>query len=241
MMPDVPLDGEPDREWPGRASVAVRRRREVGYGLSMIDARVLAFTGIAALITITPGSDTMLVLRSALVRGRRAGLLTVLGICAGLFIHATLSALGLSVVLVRSARAFEIVKLAGAAYLVFLGLQSVRSAARAGSVAERLPEVVGARRAFVEGLLNNVLNPKVAIFYLAFLPQFIGPSDPVLAKSILLAAIHFTEGVIWLSLLTVFVARLRGVLANPRVHRALESVTGLVLIGFGVKLATARR
>jgi RhtB (resistance to homoserine/threonine) family protein len=183
----------------------------------------------------------MLVLRSALVRGRRAGLLTVLGICAGLFIHATLSALGLSVVLVRSARAFEIVKLAGAAYLVFLGLQSVRSAARAGSAAERPSEVVGARRAFVEGLLNNVLNPKVAIFYLAFLPQFIGPSDPVLAKSILLAAIHFTEGVIWLSLLTVFVARLRGVLASPRVHRALESVTGLVLIGFGVKLATARR
>jgi RhtB (resistance to homoserine/threonine) family protein len=206
----------------------------------MIDARVLAFTGIAALVTITPGSDTMLVLRSALVRGRRAGLLTVLGICAGLFIHATLSALGLSVVLVRSARAFELVKLAGAAYLGFLGLQSLLSAARARPAPEPTEEI-GGRRAFVEGLLNNVLNPKVAIFYLAFLPQFIGPTDPVLAKSILLAAIHFTEGVIWLSFLTIFVARLRGVLASPGVHRALEGVSGLVFIGFGVKLATARR
>jgi RhtB (resistance to homoserine/threonine) family protein len=207
----------------------------------MLDARVLAFTGIAALITITPGSDTMLVLRSALVRGRRAGLLTVLGVCAGLFIHATLSALGLSVLLLRSAKAFELVKLAGAAYLVFLGIQSLRSAARAGAIAEPPAEVGGDRRAFAEGLLNNVLNPKVAVFYLAFLPQFIGPTDPVLVKSILLAAIHFAEGVIWLSLLTVFVARLRGVLANVAVRRVVESVSGLVLIGFGVKLAVARR
>ncbi len=211
------------------------------YGRWMLDARVLAFTGIAALITLTPGADTMLVVRSALVRGRRAGMLTVLGVCAGLFVHATLSALGLSVILVRSARAFEIVKLAGAAYLVFLGLQAIWSAARSGAVMARAAEPIGAHRAFVEGMLNNVLNPKVAIFYLAFLPQFIGPGDPVLAKSILLAGIHFTEGVIWLSLVTLFVARIRGVLADPKVNRALESVTGLVLIGFGVRLATARR
>jgi RhtB (resistance to homoserine/threonine) family protein len=207
----------------------------------MFDAQVLAFTGIAAVVTLTPGSDTMLVLRSALLRGRRAGLLTVLGICLGVFIHATLSALGLSVVLVRSARAFDAVKLCGAAYLVFLGLQSLRSAARADAAAVMPAEEVGARRAFVEGLLNNVLNPKVAIFYLAFLPQFISPGDPVLAKSILLAGIHFTEAVLWLSLLTLFVARLRGVFASPRVKRALEGVSGLVFLGFGVKLATARR
>jgi threonine/homoserine/homoserine lactone efflux protein len=84
------------------------------YGAAVLDSRVLAFAGIAALVTLTPGADTMLVVRSALVRGRRAGLLTVLGIGSGLFIHATLSALGLSVILVRSARAFELVKIAGA-------------------------------------------------------------------------------------------------------------------------------
>jgi RhtB (resistance to homoserine/threonine) family protein len=207
----------------------------------MLDARVLAFTGIAALVTLTPGADTMLVVRSALVRGRRAGLLTVLGIGSGLFIHATLSALGLSVVLVRSARAFEIVKLAGALYLVFLGLQAIRTAARGAPVGERRADPAGAHRAYVEGLLTNVLNPKVAVFYLAFLPQFIGPSDPVLAKSILLASIHFAEGLVWLSLVTLFVTRLRPVLARPRVQSALESVTGLVFIGFGVKLALSRR
>ena len=207
----------------------------------MFDARVLAFTGIAAIVTLTPGADTMLVVRSAILRGRRAGLLTVLGICSGLFIHATLSALGLSVVLVRSARAFEIVKLAGALYLTFLGLQALRSAARGVSNEVRPTDPARTRRAYVEGLLTNVLNPKVAIFYLAFLPQFIGPGDPVLAKSILLASIHFLEGLVWLSLVTIFVARLRSVLAQPRVQRVLESVTGLVFIAFGVKLAVSRR
>jgi threonine/homoserine/homoserine lactone efflux protein len=108
-------------------------------------------------------------------------------------------------------------------------------------VAERPAHPAGARRAYVEGLFTNLLNPKVAVFYLAFLPQFIGPGDPVLAKSILLASIHGIEGLVWLSLVTLFVARLRPVLARPRVQRALESVTGLVFIGFGVKLAASRR
>jgi RhtB (resistance to homoserine/threonine) family protein len=206
----------------------------------MFDARVLAFAGIAAIVTLTPGADTMLVVRSAIVRGRRAGLLTVLGIGSGLFIHATLSALGLSVVLVRSARAFEIVKLAGALYLVFLGLQALRSAARGAPIEARPADPAVAHRAYAEGLLTNVLNPKVAVFYLAFLPQFISPGDPVLAKSILLASIHFVEGLVWLSLVTLFVARLRSMLAQPRVQRVLESVTGLVFIAFGVKLAVSR-
>ncbi len=207
----------------------------------LIDSQVLAFTGIAALLTLTPGADTMLVVRSALARGRRAGLLTALGICCGLFVHATLSALGLSVVLVKSARVFEIVKLAGAGYLVYLGLQSIWSAALGAPRDERQAGPVGARRAFVEGLLNNVLNPKVAVFYLAFLPQFIGPGDPVLAKSILLSAIHFIQGIVWLSFVTLFVARLRRALTQPRVRRTLECVTGLVLLGFGVRLAMDRR
>ena len=207
----------------------------------MLDARVLAFAGIAALVTVTPGSDTMLVIRSALVRGRGAGLATVLGVCAGVFVHATASALGLSAVLVRAARAFDVVKAAGAIYLVFLGVQSIRSALRGAPEAARPTAQLDARRAFVEGLLNNVLNPKVAIFYLAFLPQFMAAGDPVLARSILLAGIHFTEAAVWLTLVAFFVARLRGALARPRVRGALEGATGLVLIGFGVKLATARR
>ncbi len=207
----------------------------------MLDARVLAFAGIAALVTVTPGSDTMLVIRSALVRGRRAGLLTVLGVCAGVFVHATASALGLSAVLVRSARAFDLVKAAGAVYLVVLGVQSIRGALRGAPAAERPAARLDGRRAFVEGLANNVLNPKVAIFYLAFLPQFMRAGDPVLPRSILLAAIHFAESAVWLALVAFFVARVRGALARPRVRGALEGATGLVLIGFGLKLAAARR
>lgn len=208
----------------------------------VFDSQVLAFAGIAALLTLTPGADTMLVLRSALLRGRRAGLLTMLGICCGLFVHASLSALGLSVILVRSARAFEIVKLVGACYLVLLGVQSLWSAARGPRAESRdAAPALSARRAFAEGLLNNVLNPKVAVFYLAFLPQFVGPHDPVMAKSLLLAGIHFAQGIVWLSFLTFFVGRLRPALTRPPVQRGLESVSGLVLVGFGVRLAAERR
>jgi RhtB (resistance to homoserine/threonine) family protein len=207
----------------------------------MLDAQVLAFTGIAALLTLTPGADTMLVVRSALVRGRRDGLLTVLGIGTGLFVHATLSALGLSVILVRSARAFEAVKLAGAVYLVYLGIQALRTATRRAPLDVGSRDPAAARRSYVEGLLTNVLNPKVAVFYLAFLPQFIAPGEPVLAKSLLLAAIHFVEGVAWLSFVTLFVARMRPLLTRAPVQRGLESVSGLAFVGLGVRLALSRR
>ena len=212
----------------------------------MIDNQVLAFTGIAAILTVTPGADTMLVMRSVFARGQRAGLLTSLGICSGLFFHATLSALGLSLILVRSATAFEIVKLMGALYLVYLGGQSLwrafRHDARKLSTDER---TVNKKKewwqSFLEGLLTNVLNPKVAIFYLAFLPQFINPSDPVLAKSLLLAGIHFMLGIVWLSLVTMFLGRVRGFLIRPRVQRTIDATTGAILIAFGARLAIERR
>jgi threonine/homoserine/homoserine lactone efflux protein len=218
----------------------------------MLDPQVLAFIGVAALLTITPGADTMLVLRSVLAHGRRAGILTSLGIVSGLLVHATLSALGLSLILVRSAQLFHIVKLAGAAYLVFLGVGSIwalirhrdEDADNGDAPAEAPPEPTGPRpevwRSFVEGLLNNLLNPKVAIFYLAFLPQFISPGDPVLGKSILLACIHLLMGVVWLSLVAVSVERMRGLLIRPLNRRRLEAVAGVILIGLGLRLALER-
>jgi threonine/homoserine/homoserine lactone efflux protein len=214
----------------------------------MIDSQILAFTGIAAVLTVTPGSDTMLVMRSVLARGQRAGLWTTLGICCGLFIHAALSALGLSWILLNSSVAYEIVKSLGACYLIFLGCQSLwqafrRRAGETGALTENsatMRQVAGGR-ALIEGMLNNVLNPKVAVFYLAFLPQFIGAGDPVLAKSLLLAAIHCVMGIIWLSLVTFLLGRMRALLARPRVKQALEAATGFVLIGFGLRLAVERR
>ena len=214
----------------------------------MLDPQILAFAGVAALLTITPGADTMLVMRSVLARGQRAGLLTTLGICTGCLLHAALSALGLSLILLRSAWLFDAVKLAGAAYLIYLGVQSLRQAWRAeagmGTIEALQPETLSQSlfsSPLAIGLVTNLLNPKVAIFYLAFLPQFISPGDPVLAKSLLLALLHAVMGVAWLSLVTLFLGRLRAWLVRPRVKRLLETCTGAVLILFGVRLALARR
>ena len=213
----------------------------------MFDSSMLTFTGIALLLTITPGADTMLVMRSVVARGQRAGLLTTIGICCGLFVHASLSAVGLSVILVRSAAAFESVKLVGAAYLIFLGVQSLwRVMHHQSRVADDVPLERGhgttrtKRRPFLEGLLTNVLNPKVAVFYLAFLPQFIRPGDPVLLKSVFLASIHFLLGLLWLSLVTLVLGRLRAVLTRPHIQQRLEAITGVILIAFGVRLALER-
>jgi RhtB (resistance to homoserine/threonine) family protein len=214
----------------------------------MLTNQLLTFLGIITILTITPGADTMLVIRNVVARGQRAGYLTALGICSGLFIHATLSALGLSVILVRSAVIFEIVKLAGACYLIILGAWSLWQMIRSRHHTEpdpafaiQTPQAAGGWRSLREGLFTNVLNPKVAIFYLAFLPQFINPGDPVLLKSLLLAALHFALGILWLALISTFLGRLRGFIARPAVQRGIEAVAGTVLIAFGIRLATTQR
>jgi RhtB (resistance to homoserine/threonine) family protein len=208
------------------------------------DPQVLAFAVVAAVLTITPGADTMLVLRNVIARGRGAGLMTTLGICTGVFVHAALSALGLSVILVRSATAFEVVKLLGAVYLVYLGAQSIRAAMRTppgGAAAEHRRERLRWRRhSALQGFLTNILNPKVAVFYVAFLPQFINPGDWVLAKSLLLAGIHWMEGIVWLTALSLFVGRMRGWITDGRVRRAIEATSGGIMIAFGVRLAVER-
>jgi threonine/homoserine/homoserine lactone efflux protein len=169
----------------------------------MMDTQVIAFTVAAAALTIAPGPDTMLVIRNVVRGGRREGVITTFGICSGLFVHATLSALGVSIILARSATAFSVMKLAGACYLGWLGLQSLSRAMGAPDVAERMDPAVPlggnhSSQCFLEGLLSNVLNPKTAMFYLAFLPQFISPSDSVLRRAFLLTSIHYMEAVLWL-------------------------------------------
>jgi threonine/homoserine/homoserine lactone efflux protein len=214
----------------------------------MLDSQILAFAGLAALLTISPGADTMLVIRSVLARGPTAGLMTTAGICSGLFVHASLSAAGLSLILLKSALAFELLKMAGAGYLFYLGFQSVRQLFREGKngvdpllTGNNRPARKSARRAFMEGMLNNILNPKPAVFYLALLPQFIGPADPVFWKSLLLAGIHFVMGIIWLSAISLFLGKMRAFLASPRVHRWLEASSGVILIGLGIRLAMEKR
>jgi RhtB (resistance to homoserine/threonine) family protein len=213
--------------------------------MSMLDPQILAFALVAALTTVSPGADTFLVVRNALRGGRRDGWATVAGICSGLFVHALLSALGISALLAHSASAFLVLKVAGAAYLAWLGIQSLRSAARGGSgtaqFATAAPVRVPATRAFREGFLTNLLNPKVIVFYLALLPQFLSPGDDVLAMSLLLTAIHVAEGILWLGFVAWGVDRSRRFFLRPALRRGMDALCGTILVGLGLRLAFGSR
>jgi threonine/homoserine/homoserine lactone efflux protein len=199
----------------------------------MFDSQVLAFTIVAAALTVSPGPDTMLVVRNVLRGGRLDGVVTTLGICFGLFVHATLSALGVSIILMHSATAFQTVKLAG--------VKSLYGAWRAptlpgGGSMHMTGDTANPSQCLMEGFLTNLLNPKVAVFYLAFLPQFIGPHDPVLAKSILLAGIHFVQGILWLVALSIMLHQTRRYILGSALRRWLDGICGVILVGLGARL-----
>ncbi len=207
-----------------------------------VDPRLYAFIGVAALLTIMPGADMALVTKNVLAVGRRRAMLTIVGICAGCVIHATASALGLSAILATSATAFNVVKTLGAGYLIWIGVQSIRESRNAAVAA---PSSEPSKRArlgpFLQGFLTNLLNPKVAVFYLTFLPQFISPGEAVLKRSLLLASIHIAMGFVWLTAYAWFIDRVGAVLTRPRVKMGLERVTGGLLIALGARLAWERR
>ena len=204
-----------------------------------------SFTFLVAitLLTITPGVDTLMVIRNSARGGWRDGAVTSLGICSGLFVHATLSALGISVILMQSAWAFGLLKLAGAGYLVWLGLVSLRGAI-GGTRLFTTPRSSAGRfdpyRSFREGVLSNVLNPKAVLFYMAFLPQFIDPAGSPLQQSLLLAGIHFVIAMLWQCLLAGAVQRARASLLHPRVQRLFAGMTGSLMVAIGAKLALER-
>ena len=220
-----------------------------------MDSQLIAGFLAMALLTISPGADMALVARVAVARGHRAAVLTTLGICSGLPLHAAASALGLAAVLATSAAAFTALKLAGAAYLVWLGIGAIREAglpnrtsgppAVTETAAPPLQKEGSrqhpAHRAFLEGFLSNSLNPKVALFYLAFLPQFMRPDDSVIGRSLLFAAIHAVQGILWLTLYAYALDRLGALFRRSGVRRWLERTTGAVLIALGVRLAFERR
>jgi RhtB (resistance to homoserine/threonine) family protein len=204
-----------------------------------MDPLFVAGLAVLLLLTISPGADMALIAKITLERGRRAALLATIGICSGLFVHATASALGLSVILATSAEAFTVVKLAGAAYLVYLGVQALRSSFRDDAVAAVAPR--RATSPFLQGLLSNVLNPKVAVFYLTFMPQFMSPADNVLVRSLAFAVAHAVMGIAWLTAYAYVLSQISVVLGRSGVRRWLERVTGGVLIALGVRLALERR
>jgi threonine/homoserine/homoserine lactone efflux protein len=204
----------------------------------MFDHSVLAFALIALALTLAPGPDTFLVIANTGAGGFRRGFATVLGIVSGGAFYVLLVACGLVRILVYSPAVFYTVKLAGACYLLYLGWGALRGALRRAAAAEPPPAAARSMRAsYLQGLLTNALNPKIAVFYLAFLPQFLSPGDPVVLKSALLIGIHYGEGLVWLTLLAFSVGRLGRFLSRPRVKRTLDAVLGVTMMGFGLKLA----
>ncbi|NMT64323.1 LysE family translocator [Marinobacter orientalis] len=206
-----------------------------------------AYLVAISLLTVTPGVDTLLVMRNAGRGGLQDGCVTSVGICSGLFIHATLSALGISVLLVDTAWAFTALKWAGACYLIWLGLNSLRQATKRIPETIAEPETAGAgaalmkpvssRVAFREGLLSNVLNPKTALFYMALLPQFIDPAGNAFQQSLFLAAVHFVLAMAWQCALVVLVVKSRRLGVGQGIKRSLNALTGGFFVAIGAKLA----
>ncbi|MBS1826278.1 MAG: LysE family translocator [Acidobacteria bacterium] len=211
-----------------------------------MEPRFWVFVGLVALLTITPGADTALVVRSTLSRGRAAALLTVAGICAGCLTHSVFSAFGLSMVLSRSAAAFDAVKFAGALYLAWLGVQSLLAAWKGHDTGMVPLAGLPAKpqkpwRSFSEGLLTNLLNPKMPLFYVTFLPQFVDPKGNVLLQSMLLASVHVAMGFVWLGGFALFLDRLSGYLRRDTIRRRLEAATGAIFLALGFRLALEER
>ncbi len=197
------------------------------------------------LLTLTPGVDTMLVIRNSARGGWIDGAVSSLGICSGLFVHATVSALGISIILLQTAWAFNALKFAGAAYLIWLGLCSWKRAIgnRQNIFAGNVPLEQGVfrfSRSFREGFLSNVLNPKTVIFYMAFLPQFINPAEPPLLQSLMVAGIHFSVAMLYQCSLAAMVNKAKTWLQLPMVNRIFDTCTGSILLFIGFKLATDR-
>jgi threonine/homoserine/homoserine lactone efflux protein len=203
---------------------------------------LIAFVFAAGLLTITPGLDTAIVLRASAMEGRRAGVAAAAGITLGLMVWGAGAALGLTALLAASSLAYMALKWAGAAYLVVLGLgMLLRPKTSIASSEAETAGVHGAGRWLHRGLLTNLLNPKVGVFYVAFLPQFTPfgvPAGPFIAA---LVAIHIAEGALWFAALITATQPLGRLLRRPEMARRLNRLTGAVFIGFGAKLALSGR
>ena len=202
------------------------------------------FFGVAALVIIAPGPDMALVTKNAVLYGRRTALGTSLGVSAGLALWTVASAFGLASLIRASATAFTVLKLAGAAYLIWLGIQALRSTHRRWAherSGQDQPRALDARRGFRQGLISNLANPKIAAFFTSLLPQFTGAGHSVLVPFLALGSVFVLMTLVWLSGYAVIAARASESLQRPRVKAALDRLTGAVLIGLGLRLATEHR
>ena len=219
-------------------------------------AAVLAFAGVAAIINVTPGLDTMLVLRTSVSGGRTAGLASGLGVNAGCLVWGTAAAAGITELLAASHLAYEAVRVAGAVYLTWLGCTALwrsRRRRRTGTAASETDTgadgppaddaVAGKPRplaAFRSGVMTNLLNPKAGVFYMSLLPQFIPHGAPVFSTAMLLTLIDVAELLVWFCVVSAAAAALADRISRASFRRRMEQVSGLVFLGFAVSLAADR-
>lgn len=203
----------------------------------------LAFAVVAGLLTLVPGIDTALVLRASVAGGYQAAYATVAGISLGILAWAVAAAVGVSALLAASQAAYTALQLAGAAYMIWLGVRLIWQA-RGGAADLRsepsAPTSRGAASHFLRGLLTNLLNPKIGVFYVAVLPQFLPADAPYVLAGLVLAGVHVLEGLAWFSVLILGTQLMRAWLERDAVRAWIDRVTGGVLIGFGLKLAWSR-
>lgn len=204
---------------------------------------LITFTLLASLLVMSPGPNGVLIAKTVPTSGRAAGFANIIGFTPAFFTHGALSIFGISIVLLQSPKAFLVVKMIGAIYLVWIGVKALLAAWRGDvSVAEVAPakrkRTLG--KAYLEGFLTNVLNPKVSMFYLAAFPQFIQSGDNAVLFGFLLVAIHATINIIWFGAMVMLVARLTKFARSGPMQRWIKAITGVVFVGFGVKLATLR-
>lgn len=212
---------------------------------------LLPFLAVVTVLTLTPGPDMVLVLRNGLRGGSRAAWWTGLGCCCGIAVHASAAVVGLSALLAASATAYTVVKLAGAAYLVYLGIstlwRSLHSARKTASVAA-VPDTPGPVRGvspssrsavFQQGLVSNLLNPKIALIFLSLIPQFVTAGEPVAATTMFLGSSFLGLAVLWWRIFSLVVAPLGRLLSRPRVQRAFDRATSMLLVGLGIRVGLA--
>lgn len=207
-----------------------------------VAAALWSFALLAGVLTIIPGPDSALILRSALVQTRKHAYATALGIASGTFVWGAAAAVGAAALLAASEVAFTILKVVGALYLAYLGISMIVKSFRRKAAATDAPAVVGSLKgAFGRGALTNLLNPKVGVFYIALIPQFIPDGVPPIGMGLLLALVHVLESIVWFTGLILAAHFARAFLSSPRVAAWIDRVTGGILVAFGAFLAVESR
>jgi threonine/homoserine/homoserine lactone efflux protein len=205
-----------------------------------LDDRLLAFIGVSVAVVVIPGPDMALVARNVLRHGRSAGIATSVGICTGILGWSIAAALGVSTLLATSAIAFTALKLAGAAYLIYLGISTLRAhdalLVSGANGRASLPW----HRAWLQGMLSALLNPKLGVFFLTLLPHFIAPDDPPAVRALQLAVLFDLIGLAWLITYSAMLGAVGAALNRPGPRRFIRWLTGTILVGLGARVALER-